>query len=152
MQPNVPIATDNLYKFVALFGLVLVVASFAGFYLSYANHRAEMALIEDRRFDLAKSAGTLSPAAVAKIEWDLMIREDVSSANRVTFGSVMAFPLFAGFALSTVGFFLWIKVQRLQDELLELQIAKARKEAHGSNVYRELPERPKPKKAAKKAK
>ncbi len=39
-----------------------------------------------------------------------------------------------------------------QDELLELQVAKARKETHGSNVYRELPERPKPKQPTKKVK
>lgn len=38
------------------------------------------------------------------------------------------------------------------DELLELQVAKPRKETHGSNVYRELTERPKPKKPAKKVK
>ena len=43
----------------------------------------------------------------------------------------------------------WAKIQPLHDELLELQVAKARMEVHGSNVYRELPERPKPKKAAK---
>lgn len=30
MQPNIPIPTDNLYKFLALFGLVLIVSGFAG--------------------------------------------------------------------------------------------------------------------------
>lgn len=30
MQPNVPIPTDNLYKFVALFGLAVIIASLVG--------------------------------------------------------------------------------------------------------------------------
>lgn len=152
MQPNVPIPTDNLYKFLALFGLVLVIASFAGLYLAYANHRVEMISIQDREFELAKAARNLSPSAVAEIEFDLAVRGDVSGGNLMTFDLIMVFVMLIGIALCLTGFLLWSRVQRLQDELLELQIAKARKEAHGSNVYRELPKRPEAKKPAKKAK
>lgn len=46
--------------------------------------------------------------------------------------------------LCASGFLRWSKIQPLHDELLELQVAKARREVNGNLDYRDLSPRPEP--------
>lgn len=125
MQPNIPLPTDNLYKFTALFGLVLVVSSIFGIVLTGRSANNQI-------FDAAKEYALvdpeLSPAKKAYAE-ALVKKAAIASEDRDVLTKALAMPLTVGVLLSFWGFTRWRKIQPLHDELLRLQVEKARKEA-----------------------
>ncbi|WP_313317741.1 hypothetical protein [Stenotrophomonas sp.] len=151
MQPNVPIPTDNLYKFLATFGLALIVAAMVGLFVIHKSSNDEIFTVAEMMFAIGKD-GT-DKTDVGK---DMMSvyekRIDIVASNRQVGTGALVLIFGIGWTFALIGFQRWAKIQPLHDELLELQVAKARKEVHGSNVYRELPKRPEVKKPAKKAK
>ena len=141
MQPNVPIPTDNLYKFQALFGLVLIISGlFAGAYV-------QLSALE-KRYSLARELVESSDLIKPEVQKQILRQIKTTRYLEMLGGAVIGLAIGAGVLMARSGFKRWGEVQPVLDELLELQVAKARKEAHGSNVYRELPERPEPNKSA----
>lgn len=148
MQPNVPVPTDNLYKFMALFGLVLIISAvFTAAYVHVNVNNKHFSYVD---VYYGPSERDEADEAEFKRHIESQVDELKSSTTIAMYGVGAAIGL--GGWLCFWGFHRWSIIQPLHDELLELQVAKARKEAHGSNVYRELPARPKAKKSGKKAK
>lgn len=151
MQPNVPIPTDNLYKFQALFGLVLIVTSITLAVFVQARSASQIEAAVSKRDEVVASQDSLIQDVHRAIERSNDKIDSIRN-ERTRYSRLLWVLAALGGAISANGFRRWAKIQPLHDELLELQVAKARKEAHGSNVYRELPKRPDAKKPAKKAK
>lgn len=148
MQPNVPVPTDNLYKFQALFGLTLIISSLLGtVWLVQSSN--------DQIYEAAKEVASIDPAsspAAKDYAKAMAIKAKLAAKDRDGLVWFLFLAGGVGMIATVTGFAKWAKIQPLHDELLELQVAKARMEVHRSNVYRELPERPKPKKPASKTK
>ncbi len=148
MQPNVPVPTDSLYKFSALFGLALIISAvFIGAYV-HVNVNDKFYRYVDVYYGPSKRDE--ADEAKFKKHIEAQVEELKSSTTIAMYG--IGGGLGAGIMLCIYGFGRWIKIQPLHDELLELQVAKTRMEVHRANQYRELPEGPKPKKPTKKAK
>ncbi|MBD9534637.1 hypothetical protein IB227_02080 [Stenotrophomonas sp. STM01] len=144
MQPNIPVPTDNLYKFQALFGLVIIISAIAGLYLTYATTNAELVTIADRFYELEKEQlaaqqETVAVGAVAVsdsrsanaakgVKAVLEKRIEVAVSNRRTYVAVLFLGMFLGGVLAYFGFTKWAKIQPMHDRLLELQVQKAEKE------------------------
>lgn len=125
MESKIPVPTDNIYKFVATFGLVVTVASLT---LMILNSDSTNKAIWDAAFeyyDLSASADPLKEKKTEIIEKQIK----VASSNRV-YGSLFLSILFAiGSLISVEGFRRWFKfIQPLSDEILELQRDKLRLE------------------------
>lgn len=128
MTPNIPIPTDSLYKFMATFGLALIVASLLAtvFVVDRANHKIVEAATE--LFELQRGAQPVPEDWKKGVEK----RIDVAVSDRSAFTVILALFGGIGVVLALVGFNLWWKIQPLHDELLELQVKKARLELYGS--------------------
>ena len=145
MQPNVPVPTDNLYKLMALFGLVLIISAlFTAAYVHVNVNNKHFSYV-----DVYYGPTTRNEPDQAEFKKHIESQVDALHDGSELAMSIAGGALAIGGWLCILGFKRWAKIQPLHDELLELQIAKARKEVHGSNVYRELPKQPKPKKATK---
>jgi hypothetical protein len=127
MTPSIPIATDNIYKFLALFGLVMFIsdlwalAYFVGKYneIGYENYL---------ELEVLKAKGTLSSEEKVK----RFVLEEVAKIIKRDWrilGSLLIACAIIGFFLSALGYYSWFKkVQPKQDELLNLQIEKMKYE------------------------
>lgn len=125
MQPSIPVPTDNLYKFMALFGLVLVVSSLFGMVLTGRSANAQ---IFDAARDYAQVDPELSPAKKAYAD-SLVKKASIAAEDRDVLIMALIIPLTVGMLLSYSGFARWKQIQPLHDELLRLQVERARKEA-----------------------
>lgn len=140
MQPNIPIPTDNLYKFMALFGLTVIIASLVG--LTFVSQ-----VSNDRITALVPKIFALPEAEASADQRVLMKRIlEIEVSDRNTDMKLLAVSTVAGFFVAFWGFWEWRRIQPLHDELLELQVAKARREVNGNLDYRELSPKPGPKK------
>lgn len=140
MQPNIPIPTDNLYKFMALFGLAVIIASLVG--LTFVSQ-----VSNDRITALVPKIFALPEAEASADQRVLMKRIlEIEVSDRNTDIKLLAVSTVAGFFVAFWGFWEWRRIQPLHDELLELQVAKARREVNGNLDYRELSPKPGPKK------
>ena len=123
MTPSLPIPTDNIYKFACLFGLALIVASIFSYVSVYTSSL-------DRKIEYLEVTITLEGKAErTKAESDLLELNrrllEVTKSNERTASTVLGVVLGAGLLLSAVGAFHWYqKIQRRDDKLAELQIAK----------------------------
>lgn len=127
MENRVPIPTDNIFKFYALFGFVLFVSCIAAFlYL----HKTTNDLLAHATVAVAEieAKASATPADVKRREV-LEKQVEVTLADKDVF--VKALGVFMGIALILMvcGFYQWhYVVQPKQDKLLDLQIAKAEQE------------------------
>lgn len=127
MESKIPLPTDNIYKFYALFGLLLFISSLAAYlYL----HKSTNELIFETAV-IVEELETREKPSAADIKRKEMAEKRVSIAveDRKAFNSVLAFLALLGASLMGLGFAVWqFKVQPLQDKLLNLQIQKAEQE------------------------
>jgi len=123
---NLPIPTDNIYKFYAIFGLSLVIASLLGTIqisektnnLVY-KYAIELDAVEQKR---SKENIETFKALINK----LVV---VAQADRVTSNIFLGLSCGIGVFLVFYGFKRWhTKVQPMHDEILKLQIESLRKE------------------------
>lgn len=124
MESKIPLPTDNIYKFYALFGLVLVVFSAAAFLYVHSNTNTLgfAATIEYEELDSKEN-----PTAVElKRKEILEKRVKIAVEDKQTFSLVLYLLFLGGCASSAYGFIKWHRVlQPKLDRLLELQIQKA---------------------------
>ncbi|MBO9490360.1 hypothetical protein J7384_08305 [Endozoicomonas sp. G2_1] len=127
MYSRVPLPTDNIYKFYALFGLVIILFSFSS--LIYVNKATNDLVFETLiKEESLKSLKELS--AIQKAELAIIQRKyEIAMSDKNFY--LVACSLFAaaGCYLAFYGFKHWhTKLQPLQDEIIELTIQKLKKE------------------------
>jgi hypothetical protein len=129
MEPTVPIATDNIYKFYALFGLVMLI--FSGVALVYAYTQHYEAAYKDW---IALETLKAKPESMLSTEETVRKRIleskiEIDRGNKTTYTIISSCIGAIGLLLMWSGFYHWqTKVQPKQDQLLDLQLEKLRRE------------------------
>ena len=140
MESKIPLPTDNIYKFVALFSLVLLIFSVAT--VVFATNTSNSVVFEHWvEVETLKAEKSLTVAQSSRLK-ALERKIDVAVADKNTFirwsGFLSALAIFG----IIIGFGYWYKrIQPLADqiaathlELNKLQIAKLRAELEGKGV------------------
>lgn len=123
MQDKIPLPTDNIYKFYALFGLIIMLTSSTMFFIRHKDYN-QAAFERYIPMELLKSETNLS--AENKIRLNLLTEQAKidKEDQKLELGIYMNVFLL-GIVLSIYGFTSWHKkIQPKQDELLDLQIKK----------------------------
>lgn len=124
MESRIPLPTDNIYKFYALFGFVLLIASMAAFlYL----HKTTNELIFEAAIAVEEVATKEKPTSVDTKRKEMMEkRVAVAVEDRNLFNNILSAVISVALCLMAYGFWHWqMEVQPKQDRLLDLQIEKA---------------------------
>lgn len=136
MEPKLPLPTDSLYKFCALFGLALMIAGMALFVINLNTSNARITLNAEAYY-------SVSDDDPYKGERQKMYqnRIDVTRKDQEFYKPAIGAIIGAGLAISMFGFTVWglrvqpiqLKMLELEKEKLELEVAILRKEV-GTNV------------------
>lgn len=130
MDPRIPVPTDNIYKFLATFGLVVMVVSLT---LLFINGRTANQVI----FNSAKAYYDLKSSEDPLLEEreKLLDRQVQIAVNNREHGKWLLAVVFAiGFYSSCFGFYRWFrKVQPVHDQISELQRQKLELEIRALN-------------------
>ncbi|MEJ8856967.1 hypothetical protein WKW79_20495 [Variovorax robiniae] len=124
---KLPLPTDNIYKFYALFGLLMFIFSIGA---ALVQNRATNTRIYE--LSLEAEAAAQAPDKVGKPSLKSQMLERLLEVERgdkkaITYGLVGL--IVAGFYLMLYGFWKWHReVQPIQDELVRLQLQKLRRE------------------------
>ena len=127
MENRVPLPTDNIYKFYALFGLLLIIFSIGA--MVYVNQSTN-----DLVFDVAVEYETLKADPVRSVadEARFMLLErklEIAGLNKKTFMLCLAALFVGGGFMVLYGFRKWhTEVQPVQDEIARLSLLKLRRE------------------------
>lgn len=132
MSQKVPIPTDNIYKFYALFGLALLFVCMIGFVSIYNTNL-------DRSFGIYQELEVLKkvkePTSSQSIRIDILERmNELIPANKNFYMTIINGAI--GLCITLIGFGFWnwqFKVQPLQDELLAKQLEKTELEIKALN-------------------
>jgi len=127
MDNKIPLPTDNIYKFYALFGLLLLVTSIASFIYLHQTTNAllfETEIIVEELND--KKDISLNEARRQSF---LQHRIDIAKKDRDFYNNGLAVLLVISAVAMIYGFSQWhYVVQPKQDKLLDFQIQKAEQE------------------------
>jgi len=131
MQSNIPLPTDNIYKFYALFGLILFIFGFSS--MIYINkstnelvYKTVVSIEELKVIEEPTSVQELQPAALEE-------RMEIALSDKKFFIICIGVLVVSAVFLMYYGFHNWHnKVQPLQDELAELTVKKLRQEMRKS--------------------
>lgn len=127
MIPNLPIATDNIYKFACLFGLAMIIASILSFVTVYSSTLDRKVKLSEAIIPL-EAKEVLTKAEKDTLELNRKLIEIAKSNERVAHGLVGG-TFAVGLMLSIYGARRWrTKIQARDDLLAELQIEKLRAE------------------------
>ena len=127
MENKIPLPTDNIFKFYALFGLMLFVTSLAGsLYLTKSTN----ALLFQGAIELEGLNLIEKPSSLEKTKKDLLERKlEIAIEDKKFLRQALGVLIGLSIGLMIYGFHRWhTKIQPLQDELLALQIKKTRRE------------------------
>ncbi len=125
MQSNIPIPTDNIYKFYALFGLLLIISSILAIvYVSNQTFNSGFTLVKEYEA-LKNIPSNKDSLTLHLIEGQVKALGDNKKFQLQFLGGLIG----TGLSLMIYGFWNWHhKVQPRHDRLLELQITKLEKE------------------------
>lgn len=132
MKSKIPLPTDNIYKFYALFGLLLLVTSALSItWVSTSTNEKAYHLIKEYesipKEQLNKDKKILSHYIEKSMQ--------AYAENKKLFTKLLGYVGGIGFCLMLYGFFKWhTKIQPQQDEYFNLQLKKLRKEIEGLNT------------------
>lgn len=127
MESRIPLPTDNIYKFYALFGLVLLIASMAAFLYVHKSTN-EMAFEAAIEYEELASKEHPTPAELKRKEL-IEKRVTIAVKDRDFYNYALSALIGVGFVSMIVGFGKWqTVVQPKQDKLLDLQIQQAEQE------------------------
>lgn len=132
MTPSLQIATDNVYKFLCLFGLALIVVSIAAFVSTYTASLDTKIKYREVIISLEASSQR-TKANDERLELNKKLLE-IAKSNESFANNVIFTATLVGVVLSLLGFQLWYEriqkrddtVAQLQREKLELEITKLR--------------------------
>ena len=133
MTPSIPLPTDNLYKFLCLFGLALMLASVYAFVALYSNSLERVETYSKLVIELQANT---SPTEVEKDRLTLakaMLK--VTTENRLAGTWGFALTLGLGLFMGLLGGMLWhSRIQVRDDEVATLQLEKLRLEVEKLRV------------------
>lgn len=138
MDSRVPLPTDNIYKFYALFGLVLLIFGVGAMLVLNRNTNAFMAqaLLDLEAVKVLDQPSPVEQTRRALLERQMVVARD--DKNHLTW--LLAFLVALGFWGSIYGFFVWHRrIQPIEDELRALQRDKLRLEVKKMQVEAEPP-------------
>lgn len=134
MESKIPVPTDNIYKFYALFSLLLIVFSLgAMLYVNQSNNRTVMsAVVELETLRLDTYPSSAAKIKIAVLERQLEIAKFDKRFYLISLGGLLGVALYVGF----YGFHRWHRhvqplldeTARVQLEIAKLQLAKLRAE------------------------
>jgi hypothetical protein len=135
MEPTVPIATDNIYKFYALFGLVVLIFSGVVFVYAYTKHY-EAAYKDFLTLETLRATPESTLSAEDQVRKRILERKvKIDLSNKNIYSGISGAIGGIGILLMAVGFYHWqTKVQPKQDQLLDLQLEKLRREIEVLNT------------------
>ena len=123
MAPNVPLPTDNIYKFACLFGLALIVVavfSFVSVYTSSLDRKikhSEVVISLEAKTERSKAEADL-------LELNKRLLE-ITKSNEDAARNLIFVVLGLGLVLSAVGATAWYRlIQTRDDQLASLQLRK----------------------------
>jgi len=133
VNTRIPIPTDNIYKFYALFGLTLLIFSIGSvFYITSSNNKLVFeTVIELDTLNQSKELSPLQETKVQILERKLEITKSDTDFRTYGVGGL------AGIAVLLIwyGFHQWHTViQPMQDEITKLSILKLKKELRNLNL------------------
>jgi hypothetical protein len=127
MTPSMPIATDNIYKLAALFGVAVLIAAILSIGYTYGKY-FESVYVDLTELEMLKAKDTLSSDESIKKK-NLEIKLNTDQANKKFIINFLLGCIGGSIALSAIGGSFWLaRVQPKQDKLLNLQIEKMRRE------------------------
>lgn len=131
MESKIPLPTDNIYKFYALFGLMLLITCIIGVVLVSTS-------TNDKLHSLVKEYESIPGTKEEKENSDLAKviekRLEIQVSNKKLFLRGLGASIGFAIMLSGYGFRQWhTKIQPKQDEYFELQLEKLRREVGDSN-------------------
>lgn len=132
MENRVPLPTDNIYKFYALFGLLLIIFSIGA--MLYVNQSTN-----DLAFEVAVEYETLKADPMRSVADEarftvLEKKLEIAGLNKKTFMFCLGVIITIGSFMVWYGFRKWhTEVQPVQDEIARLNLLKLRREVeeHG---------------------
>jgi len=136
MNLPVSVPTDNMYKFAAIFGLVMVIASFWGV-ITQGYMTNDIVFVSAP--EIASLEENKSPTPSEKARLDVLKkRKEAAIEDRKGIDNLCSKMAGLGTAVSLVGFFFWYwMIQQHQDRLLKLQMLEAERkerEAKASDI------------------
>lgn len=127
MIPNLPIATDNIYKFACLFGLAIIIASILSFVSVYSSTLDRKVALSEVVISL-EAKEQLTKAEESTLELNKKLVE-VAQSNERFAQSIIGGAFAIGLLLSIYGAYRWHTMIQARDDLLAtLQIEKLRAE------------------------
>ena len=127
MESKVPLPTDNIYKFYALFGLLLFIFAIGANIVSIRNTNDYM---YKSYLELEPLKSIEKPTNVELVKREMLEKMiDVAKSDKEFFSKCLSWLTAIGAVLMFFGFLKWqLAIQPLQDDLLRLQVAKLRHE------------------------
>jgi len=123
------VPTDNVYKFLAIFGLVMVIASFWGA-ITQTSLTNKVAVASAPEIAALEANQSPTPGEKAKLDV-LKKRLQVAVEDRKTINNYCTVLAALGTLASFIGFSFWYsKIQKHQDRLLNLQVLEAERKEH----------------------
>lgn len=122
MNPNIPIPTDNIFKFYAMLGLVVMLTTAVMFFSRHEeyNHRAFERYVPMRLLELKPSLDEEEKARLFVFKEQFRIDK---SNKKIELGVYILSFIFLGFLPTLYGFLRWhMVIQPQQDKILDLQI------------------------------
>jgi hypothetical protein len=127
MESRIPLPTDNIFKFYALFGLLLLVFGLGATIYSTKSRNEFLTSAVVEIETLKAVVGPTAGQAARKQVLERLI--EVVKSDKELFKWASAVMVGVGFWMMVIGFWIWhVKVQRVQDELTTLQLRKLRTE------------------------
>jgi cell division protein FtsL len=134
MESRIPVPTDNIYKFYALFGLLLVLFSLGAilYVTKSANDLVYATLPELEGLKQIEQPSTVEKTRLALLERKM----EISKSDKAFFMNALAVVLVVALSLMFLGFLKWHRdVQPVMDrtakvqlEIAKLQLEKLRRE------------------------
>ncbi|WP_345860625.1 hypothetical protein [Shewanella algae] len=133
MQSRVPIPTDNIYKFYALFGLLILLTTGIMFFIRHEQYNI-MAFERYIPTETLRAKKSLSEDESREL-FILEEKSKIAKLNKeLELWLYMFGFFFFGGGFTTYGFYHWhTKIQPKQDRLMDLQIEKAEAEVKALN-------------------
>ena len=131
MESKIPLPTDNIYKFYALFGLMLLITSIVGIvWVGTSTNEKLYSLVKEYEA-IPGTQEEKEKNDLAKVIEQLMVVQAESKKSSTIGLTVMAV---IAALLMLYGFDRWhTKIQPKQDEYFELQLQKLRREVEGNS-------------------